>query len=253
MPLEILRKIGLSEGEIKVYNSLLDLGSSSLNQIHEKTGIERRNIYDILNKLIERGLAGYVIENSRKVYSISHPKKILGHVEEKKQELDRIKEEINAELPAMLERHDSKKSKINAQIYRGPNGVKAIYEDILNYKEHYFIGGGRYVMKSMPNYWNNFNLRRIKAKIKFYNLVRYELKDEIKKLKYEQIKVLPREFSLNPNVIFIWGDKVANVLFEEEFFAFVIESRKIAENYKKYHKFLWYKVAMKFNDTKPIN
>ena len=53
MTLEILRKIGLSEGEIKVYNALLDLGTSSLNQIHEKTGIERRNIYDILNKLIE--------------------------------------------------------------------------------------------------------------------------------------------------------------------------------------------------------
>jgi len=53
MNLEILRKIGLSEGEIKIYSALVDEGLSSINKIHEKTGIERRNIYDILNKLIE--------------------------------------------------------------------------------------------------------------------------------------------------------------------------------------------------------
>ena len=243
MSLEILRKIGLSNGEIKVYNALLDLGSSSLNYIHEKTRVERRNIYDILNKLIERGLIGYVIENRRKFYSISNPNKILGYIEERKNDFDKIKEEINIEMPAIFEKFNSKKSKINAQIYRGTNGVKAIYEDILNYKVHYFIGGGRYVMKTMPNFWNNFNLRRIKSKIKFYNLIRYELRNEIKPLKYEFVKVLPKEFSANPNVIFIWGSKVANVLFEDEFFAFVIESKQIADNYKKYHKYLWDNVA----------
>ena len=244
MSLEILRKIGLSDGEIKVYNALLDLGSSSLNQIHEKTAIERRNIYDILNKLIEKGLIGYVIENKRKIYSITHPNKIIGYIEEKKHEFDKIKQEINTEMYSILTKYSSKKPKINAQIFRGINGVKAIYEDILNYKVHYFIGGGRYVMKNLPHFWDNFNLRRIEKNIKFYNLIRYELKNEIKQLKYEYIKVLPKAFSANPNVIFIWGNKVANVLFEDEFFAFVIESSQIAENYKKYHKYLWCNVAI---------
>ena len=243
MSLEILRKIGLSNGEIKVYNSLLDLGSSSLNHIHEKTGIERRNIYDILNKLIEKGLIGYVTENKKRVYNISNPNKIIGYIEERKNDFDKIKEEISIEMPAILEKFNSKKFKVNAQVFRGTNGVKAIYEDILNYRVHYFIGGGRYVMKNLPNYWNNFNLRRIKSKIKFYNLIRHELKNEIKSLKYEYIKVLPKDFSANPNVIFIWGNKVANVLFEDEFFAFVIESKQIAENYRKYHNYLWKKVA----------
>lgn len=246
MTLEILRKIGLSEGETKVYNALLDLGRSSLNQIHEKTGIERRNIYDIINKLIERGLVTYIVENKKRIFNVSHPNKLMGYVEERKHELNNLKEELQSEIPAIIQRFEAKKSKINAEIYRGINGVKAIYEDILNYKQHYFIGGGRYIMKSLPNFWENFNLRRIKAKIKFYNLIRDELKDEIKKLPYEYIKILPKEFSGNPNVIFIWGNKVANVLFEEGFFAFVIESKEIAENYKKYHKYLWNNVAEEF-------
>ena len=65
MELEYLRKIGLTSGEIKVYSAVLEIGASSLNKIHEKTGIERRNIYDILNKLIEKGLVSYVIERGK--------------------------------------------------------------------------------------------------------------------------------------------------------------------------------------------
>lgn len=246
MALEILKKIGLSEGEIKIYSALLDLGKAPLNKIHEKTGIERRNIYDILNKLIERGLVSYVLENKRKLFQISHPNKIIGYVEEKKQELDRVKKEMEKEIPSMIEKFGFKKPEINAEIYRGVEGIKAIWEDMLNYKESYFIGGGWYIIKKLPHYWANYNKRRIKSGVRWYNLSRYETKKEgIPEKRLISVKFLPEEFSGNPNVIFIYGNKMANVLWAEEFFAFVIESKEIAENYKKYHQYLWKKVAIK--------
>ncbi len=36
--LEKLKEIGISEGEIKVYLSLLELGTASVYQIHKKIG-----------------------------------------------------------------------------------------------------------------------------------------------------------------------------------------------------------------------
>ena len=75
MNLEYLQKIGLTAGEIKVYNAVLELGISSLGKIQEKTGIERRNIYDILNKLIEKGLISYTIEKGKKTFQAKLPKK----------------------------------------------------------------------------------------------------------------------------------------------------------------------------------
>ena len=57
------------------------------------------------------------------------------------------------------------------------------------------------------------------------------------------MKRLPKAFSGNPMVIFIYGNKVANVLWGEEPYAYVIENKQIAENYKKYHKYLWENVA----------
>ena len=125
MALEILRKIGLSEGEIKVYSALLDLGISPLNKVHEKTGIERRNIYDILNKLIERGLITYSVENKKRVFQISHPNKIIGYIEEKKHNLDETEKEIIKEIPSLTEKFNFKRPLINAEIYRGNEGVES--------------------------------------------------------------------------------------------------------------------------------
>ena len=240
MVLEILRKVGLSDGEIKVYSSLLDLGKAPLNKIHERTGIERRNIYDILNKLIERGLVTYIKENKRRLFEISHPNKIIGYVEEKKHELDITKQEIEKELPSIIEKYNFKKPDINAEIFRGIEGVKAVWEDMLNYKEVYWIGSGRYVPKRLSIWFSNYNRRRVKQKVKWLNLMRNEMKKEIKKpLEFEQIKFLPKEFSGNPTAIGIYGNKIVNFLLGEDFFAFVIENKEIAENYKKYNKFLW--------------
>ena len=64
------------------------------------------------------------------------------------------------------------------------------------------------------------------------------MKREIKQFRLEHIKFLPKEFSVNPAVICIYGNKTANFALGEDFFAFVIENKEIAENYKKYHKYL---------------
>ena len=240
---ESLRKIGLSEGEIKVYSALLNNGSLPVNLIHEKVGIERRNIYDILNKLIERGLISYVTENKRKSYSISHPSKILGYIEEQKHELEQTKQEVTKDIPSLIEKFNFKRPDVSAEVYRGYGGVKAIWEDMLNYKEVRWIGSGRYVPKKFPHFFENWNMRRIKKKVKWFNLMREELRKETKTMPFEELKFLPKEFSGNPTVICVYGNKVVSFLFGDDIFAFLIESKDLADNYRRYHKYLFENVA----------
>ena len=57
------------------------------------------------------------------------------------------------------------------------------------------------------------------------------------------MRFLQPEFSGNPIVISVFGDKTANFIFGDEIFVFVIESSKVAENYRRYHKYLWDNVA----------
>ncbi|MFA6023364.1 MAG: helix-turn-helix domain-containing protein [Candidatus Pacearchaeota archaeon] len=243
MKLEILKKIGLSEGEIKIYNALLEIGVTSINNIHEKVGIDRRNIYDILNKLIERGLVSYIEENGKRVFKISNPDKILSYIEEKKSSLDEVKSEVEKIIPSMQDIFKSKKQELFAEIFKGAEGLKAVWDDLLNYDSIYWIGSGLYVPDRFPAYWKEWNQRRIKRKVGSYHLFRYEKRKEVNKKLFTTCKFLPLEFSGNPTVTVVYGDKVAQMILGENISVFVIESKELAENYKKYHKFLWDKVA----------
>ncbi len=239
----LLRQVGLSNGEIKVYSALLDTGVTSLNRIHEKTGIERRNIYDILNKLIERGLVTYVTENRKRVFQVAHPSKILSYLEDKKEALDETKKAVEKELPSFVQKFELAKPSINAEIYRGIEGMKTVWEDMLNYKAIYWIGSGRYMPKRLPVYFEQWTKRRLKRKVKIFNIMRYEMKKEVTPYPLEEIRFLPKEFSGNPTVLGIHGNKAVNLLLGEDFFAFVLESKELAENYRRYHKYLWEHVA----------
>ena len=247
MALEILRKIGLTDGEIKVYSAVLGIGISTINKIHERTGVERRNIYDILNKLIEKGLVSYTIEKGKRTYQITHPNKIIGYIEEKKHELEMVEEEVGKEIPSIIETFELRKPEIKAEIYRGQDGLKAIFEDMLNYRENWFIGGNGGVQKYMPFFWENWNRRRLKKKVYWRDLIDEDThmeifkkmtKEQLRRLQFCDIKVLPKELA-GPHVIFIYGDKIANVLWSENSFAFVIQNKEIADSYKKYFNYLW--------------
>lgn len=240
MELQELKTLGLTQGEIKVYSAVLHIGSSSINNIHERIGMERRAIYDIINKLIEKGLLTYTVEKGRRTYQCSSPNKLKDEVNKRIESL----KEFEKRIPEIEEIYKSSKPKINAEIFRGSEGIKAVWEDMLNFKEIRWIGSGRYVPKKFPLWFTHWNKRRIHQKVMWINLMRAEMRAEIKKpMQYERMKFLPKEFSGNPIVISIYGDKVANFTFREEWFAFIIQSRDISENYKKYHKFLWDNVA----------
>ena len=240
MDLKELEILGLTRGEIKVYSAILHIGSSSINNIHEKTGMERRAIYDIINKLIEKGLISYTTERGKRTYQCAPISRIREEIKNKKEELEKFEKTI----PQIEEIYKSKKQKMNIDIFRGKEGIKSVFEDILNYKEAYFIGGRWYVAKEMPIYWSNYDARRIKAGVKFFNLVLHDApKTPTDKL--VSIKELPSDYSGSPSIIWIYGNKVVNVVWGQEFFAFMMESKEITENYKRYFDYLWDKVAKK--------
>lgn len=243
MDLDILRKLGMSDGEVKVYKALLEIGVSSINSLHEKVGMDRRNIYDILNKLIERGLVSYSEENGKRTFRISSPDKIVSYIDEKKSDLDGIKAEVEKVLPSMQEMFESKKQGIFTEVFKGAEGLKAVWDDMLNYDAIYWIGSGLYVPDRFPAYWNDWNKRRIKKGVKSNHLFRYEKRDAVSKKMFTSARFLPKEFSGSPTVTAVYGNKVTQMLFGEKILAFVIQSTELADNYKKYHKYLWDNVA----------
>jgi HTH-type transcriptional regulator, sugar sensing transcriptional regulator len=236
---KLLKEIGLTETEIKVYLSLLSLGATSAGRIVEDTGIYRKNLYDALNKLIEKGLVTFVVENKIKVFQPKNPENLVNYLEEKKAKIDEKKDEIEKIIPQLKSKFNSLPSEIESEIYRGVDGIKTILKECLNHKEVLFMGATGDVENRMPYFWPHYNKKRIKMKSKWKLLLVCEAKDKpLTKSPLYEYKVLPKILS-GLNVIYIYGDYVANVLWLEKPVAFVIKHQNLANNYRKYFNFLW--------------
>ena len=106
---EILKEIGLQDSEIKVYISLLKLKEATPSQITQYTGLHRSNIYDIIEKLKEKGLVSFVIKNNVKYFRASHPSKILDFIKEKEEKISTI-------LPELINLSQEKEEDIKVEI-----------------------------------------------------------------------------------------------------------------------------------------
>ena len=84
MEMNILKEIGLSESEKKVYLTLLELGDSTRGDIVNKSGVTGSKVYELLEKLQEKGLVSIYIKEKVKHFKPTNPKQLLNYIEDKK-------------------------------------------------------------------------------------------------------------------------------------------------------------------------
>ena len=85
----LLQDLGLEEKEAKVYLALLSLGETTATKISKKTNLDRTLIYQLGNKLIEKGLASYIIKNNVRYFSAANPEKLVQDLKEKEKQLQK--------------------------------------------------------------------------------------------------------------------------------------------------------------------
>jgi len=237
---EVFSKAGFSDGEARVYSAILGEDGATLQAVHERTGIERRNVYDIINKLISKGLVTYFTENRHKTYRATHPKNIIAHIEEDEKRLAEKKAALEGEMARLVSAYNSSKPEFDVRIYRGKEGVKSLFNEMLDYPDHYFIGGNWGCIKCVGRaWWGGWEQKRVEKKIWWHDIITTKLIEQNPApKKYYESCVLPPEFN-SPNVILIFGSRVANIYWGEPAFAFVLENKEIARNYLGYFKYLW--------------
>lgn len=124
--------------------------------------------------------------------------------------------------------------------FNGFDGIKGLCEEVLETNHDlYLIGANGALFKNYPGYFNEFDSRRVELGIKRHHLSIEDTRNMIiNKVPLTDVKYLPREFK-SPMVIWIFGDKVAQIIWDKPELIFLVENKKIAEDYKKYFSFLW--------------
>lgn len=237
MDTEILQDLGLTQTEIKVYLTLLELGSSSAGKIIEKSNLPNSTIHRDLNSLINKGIISFILEGKRKLYQATNPESFFEFIEDKRRRFEKI-------LPELKKEQEKKNKEEIARIYKGVRGIKEVYNLMINTKgkEYNTYGGGPITTKIMGlDWWLNLHKRRVENKLPsrqvFDELVK-EAGKEIAKNKLTKIRYISKEFAQFQEIIIV-EDKVAISVFTENPYAFLIQDKNVAESYRKYFELLW--------------
>ena len=239
---ETLQEAGLSVNEAKVYEALLSLGESSVQKIAIRSKVHRRNVYDSINKLIEKGLASEIFIKGEKNFKATNPRRLLELIKEKEGKIEEV-------IPDMLSRYEATEEKEEAYLYRGIEGFKNYLQLILEQKQTvYFIGAKAFWLDPrLKHFLPRFERERKKLGIKFMHLFDYEVKEqksEILKLVGKPYKFLPKEYSSH-TAVDIFGDYVVTFVgvktgeLDEEPIQFVMKSKRLADGYRKFFQFMW--------------
>lgn len=239
---ELWKSLGLAVNEAKIYKTLLEAGESTVTQIGQKSKIHRRNAYDSLKRLLEKGLVFEILKDRDRVYKAVDPHKLEDILEEKKHTLSAL-------MPQLLSLHEGQEESKEVFIYRGIEAYKNEMRDVLRIgKDMYTIGGkGLWTDSRLGPFLEEFTAAALKKKIQFNVLWDYEVGTRHKTLSQKlptKSKILPKRFS-SPSVIDIFGDHI--VLFskgnvtalDEDVMLTVLVNRRIADAMRIWFKLIW--------------
>lgn len=228
---KILSNLGLTQNESKVYLALMELGPSKAGIISKKSRLHRRVVYDCLEMLVNKGMAGYITKNGTKLFSGNNPDKLKQILKEKEETLDSI-------MPLLNQLFLKTKEKEETNFFKGINGLKSVMEDQLNYKEIKIISSGNYAYETLQYYFKWYDKRRVKGKIKVKIILNNKSKNNIP---LSEIRYMPEKYA-SPLSINIYGDKIALIYWSKDNpIAIVIKNKEISKGYEKYFLFYWNK------------
>lgn len=245
---EIFESLGLSPNEAKMYLSLIEKGESSVSDIANAAGIHRRNAYDAIRRLIDKGLCFQIISAEENLYNAVDPEKLSELLTEKQEKLSAI-------LPKLKTKFVHRIAPEEVYIYRGLEGQKNIWRLILSAGEDsYFIGAkGGWQDERLSVARSAFFREANNKKITFWGLYDSEVKDRPDLVSGFSAKLnarfLPEGYSAPNSGIQVFGDYVVTYSglmlgkTDDKAVFFVIRSADLADSYRTWFNYMWSRSA----------
>lgn len=237
---EKLQKIGLTPGESELYDLLIESGETKAGTLIKQANITSSKVYDVLQRLIHKGLVSFVEKDGIKYYQATPPERLIDYLEEKKSEIQEAQDEAVKLIDYVKKKKDEIKEISNVRMYFGKQGAKIVLKELIeaSKKDKYNYGYGTQsnpFMEHIPHDMKAFFEAEKKYGLKTQVLF---AKGHKQKQPNANIRYLPPEF-MAPVRTMIAGNKVFMVDFTDKITSIIIENKQIAQNYKDHFMFLW--------------
>ncbi len=238
---QLLEQIGLTHGEAEVYEALVELGESTAGTIIKKANIASSKVYDVLHKLIQKGLVNFIIKNGVRRYDATPPERLLDFLEQKKKVITNTQNEIKKIIPIIKAKKDLKKEDSKIVVYTGLQGPRIVLKESIDAGK---MGAKLCGYGTDEDPYKDYLPADIEEH--FRDQKKYNIKWHLlfTKGKWQSrspgsiIRYLPKGFTM-PVRTMIYGNKVAIVDFNKPLTTIIIQKKEIVESYYKQFNFLW--------------
>lgn len=248
MDKQILREIGLSEGEIKVYLALLKLGEAKKTELSKEAEVSSSKVYEICSRLQKKGIVGSIMKSNKTHFQAMEPTRLMDFFNDKTAKIENQKKELQKAIP-LLESY-SKSQENKATLYEGINAIKNFYKNILeelNPNDEYYVIGVNYgdSLPGVKEFFENYHRQRAKKGIKVKMLVNHNAKELLVKTIYSksEIRFLP-QYLMNNMIILFYKNKSFIFFLAKDTIGLLIENKEVTKGFKTYFDTFW-KLAKK--------
>ena len=194
--------------------------------------MQNAKIYETLEKLINKGLATYIIKGKIKHFQPTNPKVLIDIYEEKKLKIKETAKELSEKI--------NNSTPQQAKIYEGIRAIKSAFYELYNYigkNSEYLVFpiGEQLATEELQLFWTEVLRKQKEMKIKIRTLPNKNLK-KVFENHYKQYPLLTAKYTSQnfPTGIFIFKDHVFSIIWKEKPIGFLIQSK---ENYTQWKDF----------------
>lgn len=130
-----LADFGCTRKESRIYLDLFLNGSSSVQRIAERTGLNRITVHSAVDKLLSKQLLVESREGKRRLLNAEPPDRFLQLVAEREREVERVRDSMQQTVALMNQLPRQEYSDPNIRVYKGMVGLKRMLDETLEAKE----------------------------------------------------------------------------------------------------------------------
>jgi sugar-specific transcriptional regulator TrmB len=240
----VLERFGLAKNDIKIYDTLLNLGRSKTGAIIEQSGVVSSRVYESLRNLTKKGLVSYQVKNNVKYYKAELPDQLIHDVEKDTDTLKKLSKEIK-DLEIL------KPDRNIANVYEGYHGFKAAFnqhtEAIEKNEEVCIIAFGSDTSIKTPfirsaDFFENIDSTVFSKTRNVRMLADKEgevlMKKKRSAYKKYTLRILPKGY-FSPSAINISAREVMISVWGDKPIVFTIKNPVAVASFKKNFEFLW--------------
>jgi len=232
---EQLRELGLTDNEIKIYLLLLKQSMMNPSEISQKLGLHRGYVYDALERMQEKEVVNSILKDNKKYFQATSPENLVELLKLRLENLQKI-------VPNLMKIMELKKEETKVGLHRGKRVYRTLLKDMISFlkenEEAYLIGIDENILLTevepiyLKQYLNIIKSKNIREKI--------IIKKGAKKLRNPnlQYKELDEKY-IGKTAQIIYNNKVAIFILGMPYYLIIIESKEVAETYKKQFNLLW--------------